>query len=62
MLRQVEHKMNFLNQKCKPKLSGIELIAIDLTSAFLGIDSERDLSRKLPDELSFKIERSVYNR
>jgi len=30
-LQQVESKMNFLNQKRKPKLSDIMLIAIDLT-------------------------------
>lgn len=54
--------MNFLNQICKPKLSDIELIAVDLTSEFLGIDSERDLFRKLPACLLSKVERSVYNR
>lgn len=61
-LQSVESKMNFLNQKRKPKLSDIELIAIDLTSEFLGIDSERDLFRKLPVDLFSKVERSVYNR
>jgi len=61
-LQQVEYKMNFLNQKRKPYLSDIELISIDLTSEFMGIDSERDLFRKLPDNLSSRIERSVYNR
>jgi hypothetical protein len=54
--------MNFLNQIRKPRLSDIELIAIDLTSEFLGIDSERDLFRKLPVDLLSKVERSVYNR
>lgn len=61
-LQQVESKMNFLNQKRKPKLSDIELISIDLTSEFMGIDSERDLFRKLPTSLTSKIERSVFNR
>jgi hypothetical protein len=61
-LQKVESKMNFLNQKRRPKLSDIELISIDLTSEFLGIDSERDLFRKLPSELTSKIERSVFNR
>lgn len=32
-----------------------------MISAFLGIDFERDFPRKLPDELSFNMERSVYN-
>ncbi len=61
-LQDLETKMNFLNQKRKPQVSDIELIAIDLTSEFLGIDSERDLFRKLPDNLASMIERSVYNR
>ena len=54
--------MNFINQKRKPKLSDIELIAIDLTSEYLGIDSELDLFRNLPINLFSRIERSVYNR
>lgn len=61
-LQSVENQMNLLNQIRKPKLSDIELIAIDLTSEFLGIDSERDLFRKLPLDLLSKVERSVYNR
>lgn len=61
-LQSVESRMNFLNQIRKPKLSDIELIAIDLTSEFLGIDSERDLFRKLPANLNSRVERSVYNR
>lgn len=61
-LQIVESKMSFLNQIRKPRLSAIELIAIDLTSEFMGIDSERDLFRKLPCRLTSQIERSVYNR
>jgi hypothetical protein len=61
-LQSVEKKMNFLSQIRKPKLSDIELISIDLTSEFLSIDSERDLFRKLPENLASRIERSVYNR
>lgn len=61
-LQLVENQMNLLNQIRKPKLSDIELIAIDLTSEFLGIDSERDLFRKLPGALLSRVERSVYNR
>ena len=62
VLQQVEVKINFLNQKRKPKLSDIELIAMDLTSEYMSIDSEHQLFRSLPAILSFKIERSVYNR
>lgn len=61
-LQQTESKMNFLNQKRKPKLSDIELIAIDLTSEYMGIYSEYQLFRSLPSSLSIRIERSVYNR
>ena len=62
VLQQIESKVNFLNQKRKPKLSDIELIAVDLTSEYMGIDSEYQLFRTLPDSLLAKIERSVYNR
>ncbi|WP_108822190.1 IS982 family transposase [Dysgonomonas sp. Marseille-P4361] len=61
-LQLVESKMNFLNQIRKPKLSDIELIAIDLTSEYMSIDSKYQLFRTLPLDLSAKIERSVYNR
>lgn len=39
-LQQIEGRKNFLNQKCKPKLSDIELIIIHLTSKHMSIDSE----------------------
>lgn len=61
-LQQIESKMNFLNQIRKLKLSDIELIAIDLTSEYMSIDSEYQLFRTLPHDLFSKIERSVYNR
>lgn len=61
-LQQIEPKMNFLNQKRKPQLSDIELISIDLTSEYMGIDSEYQLFRNLPLVLSARIERSVYSR
>lgn len=40
----------------------VELIAVDLTSEYMSIDSEYQLFRSLPVVLSSKIERSVYNR
>jgi hypothetical protein len=43
-------------------MSDLELISLSLTSEFLGIDSESDLFRKLPNTILVKIERSVYNR
>ena len=62
VLTILELKSNFLNQYRFPKLSDKELIALNLTSEYLGIDSEYDLFRKLPPTLSSKIERSVYNK
>lgn len=62
ILEQTEQKKNFLNQIRIPKLSDIELIAIDITAEYMSIDSEYQLFRKLPVELSSLIERSVYNR
>ena len=35
---------------------------MDLTSEYMGIDSECQLFRELPDSLNKKIDRSVYNR
>lgn len=49
-------------QRRKPKLSDLELLSVSLTAEYLGIDSESDLFRKLPDSITSKIERSVYNR
>jgi hypothetical protein len=62
ILKQFETKNNFLNQIRVPKLSDIELIAIDLTAESLSIDSEYQLFRVLPITIRSKIERSVYNR
>ena len=62
ILKLIETKNNFLNQIRSPRLSDIELIAIDLTAEWLSIDSEYQLFRTLPLFLSTKIERSVYNR
>jgi hypothetical protein len=62
ILKQVEEKSNFLNQIRIPKLSDIELIAMDITAEYMSIDSEYQLFRKLPLGLSSLIERSVYNR
>jgi hypothetical protein len=61
ILNQFETKSNFLNQIRCPRLSDIELIAVDLTAESLSIDSEYQLFRVLQDSLSSRIERSVYN-
>ena len=62
VLDKLEVKSNFLPQIRVPRLSDKELVCINLTSEYMGIDSERDLFRRLPDCLSTRIERSVYNR
>ncbi len=62
VLNSIEPKDNFIFQKRKPKLTDKELLALSITSEYLGIDSEYDLFRKLPFSLSSKIERSVYNK
>ncbi|KAA6304248.1 hypothetical protein EZS27_044106, partial [termite gut metagenome] len=61
-LQTIESKKNFLHQIRKPKLSDLELIGMDLTAESMGIDSEYQLFRLLPDSLSQRIERSVYDR
>lgn len=62
VLNTIEPKSNFLHQIRKPRLTDKELIAINLTSEFMSIDSEHQLFRLLPEKLLAKIERSVYNR
>ena len=62
VLQEITKTENFLNQKRKPKLKDIELISLNITSEYLGIDSECQLFRIIPLELKQKIERSVYNK
>ena len=63
VLNSIEPRNSFLVQIRKPKLSDKELISINLTSEYMGLDSESQLFRVLPFNLLNKIERSVvYNR
>ena len=62
VLKGITNKEQFLRQNRQPKLKDIELIAINLTSEYLSVDSECQLFRILPEFLKHKIERSVYNR
>ena len=62
VLKSITEKEHFIEQKRKPKLKDIELIAINLTSEYMSIDSECQLFRVLPSDLLTKIDRSVYNR
>lgn len=49
-------------QRRKPKMSDLELIGLNLTAEFIGLDSENHLFRNLPASHKSKIERSIYNR
>ncbi len=53
----------FIIQNRKPKISDIELVAIDLTAQYMSIDSEHQLFRVLKS-INFEnlIDRTVYNR
>jgi hypothetical protein len=63
VVKQYTENINFIVQKRKPKLSDIELIAIDFTAQYMGIDSECQLFITLTgSDLADKIEGSVYNR
>ncbi len=62
VLSTITKKEDFLIQKRKPKLKDIELIAMNLTAEYMGIDSECQLFRDIPSCLRAKIDRSVYNR
>lgn len=60
-----EFPINFANflQIRTPKLSNIELIALNLTAEFKQVDSECQLFREIKNTyLASKIERSVYNK
>ena len=56
------NRESFLQQIRKPKLTDIEVILINLTTEYMGIDSECQLFRELPESLLSQIERSVYNK
>ena len=62
VLKQISKETLLPYQRRTPMLSDIEIISINLTAEYLGIDSECDLFRKLPPELLSNIDRSVYNR
>ena len=62
VLRKISKEQLLAYQRRQPKFSDLELISLSLTAEFMGIDSENDLFRKLPINISEKIERSVYNR
>lgn len=49
-------------QRRRPAMSDLEVISLSLTAEYMGIDSENNLFRQLPDCFTGKIERTVYNR
>ncbi len=53
---------NFLIQIRKPKLTDLRIIAINLTSEYMSIDSGHKLFRILTVKIKSLIERSVYKR
>jgi hypothetical protein len=62
-LKNLDFSDNFYFKPIKPKLSDLELIAINITAEYLSIDSEYQLFRYLQNTpLNCKIERSVYNK
>ena len=62
ILRRISKDQLLAYQRRQPRLSDLELISLNLTAEFMGIDSESDLFRKLPRKIADRIERSVYNR
>lgn len=62
-LQKLKIDFSDIHQIRKPKLSNLELIAMNITAEYSGIDSECQLFRTIKNtELEGKIERSVYNR
>lgn len=62
-LSKIGAKTASYNQIRKPKLSNLEIIAMNLTAEYMSIDSECQLFRLIQGTyLEGKIERSVYNR
>ena len=62
-LRKLTLNENFYFKPIKPKLSDLELIAINISAEYLSLDSEYHLFRYLSNsKLKGMIERSVYNR
>lgn len=62
-LHQLDVDCDLFKQIRKPKLSNLELIAMNFTAEYMGIDSECQLFRAISGtKLTEFIERSVYNR
>ena len=55
VLNSIEPRNSFLTQIRKPKMSDKELISMNLTSEYMGIDSETQLFRILPTRCAFRL-------
>lgn len=62
VLRKISKENLLSYQRRQPKLSDLELVSLSITAEYMGIDSENNLFRLLPESILSKIERSVYNR
>ena len=62
VLRTISKENQLPYQRRSPKMSDLEVISLNLTAEYMGIDSETNLFRLLPDSITTQIERSVYNR
>lgn len=62
LLHKIENGDNFIKQIRVPKLSDKAVLALNLATESLGIDSEYFLFKQLPPEVEGLIERSVYYR
>lgn len=62
VLRKISQDTLLEYQRRSPQLKDLEVVSLVLTAEFMGMDSENHLFRQLPDALSSRIERSVYNR
>ena len=51
ILRKISKEQLLAYQRRKPKMSDLELISLSLTAEFMGIDSESNLFRNLPQAL-----------
>ncbi len=62
VLRKISKENLLSYQRRQPMLSDLELVSLSLTAEYMGFDSENNLFRLLPESISSKIERSLYNR
>jgi len=62
VLRKISKENLLSYQRRRPMLSDLELVSLSITAEYMGIDSENNLFRLLPESILSKIERSVYNR